>query len=185
MFHKILKSKYFQTISLLFIISIAIFACETETPIEPITAIIWQWAELVETEPASQSLVPDSENYTMLLSPDGSLSIMADCNMVNGSYTLDGSSLTIELGPSTMAFCGEESLDQLYLSFLANVERYSFEDGQIVLELKEGAGRITFTKEQFSAASKFTTMQILLPLLMLQLIKMRYLNFQKQYSWKF
>ena len=108
MFRKILKSKYFQTINLLFIISIAVGGCETKSQLEPITDITWQWAELVETEPGSQSLIPDSESYTMLLSSDGSLSIKADCNMVNGSYILDDSSLTIELGPSTLAFCGED-----------------------------------------------------------------------------
>lgn len=66
--------------------------------------------------------------------------------MVKGSYTLDGGSLTIELGPSTMAFCGEQSLDLLYLELLSNVESYTIEEGQLVLELKDGAGRMTFNE---------------------------------------
>jgi heat shock protein HslJ len=102
--------------------------------------------ELVETEPASQSVVPDPKNYTLLLGSDGSLSIKADCNMVGGSYSLDGNTLTIELGPSTIAFCGEESLDQLFLGFLSNVESYTIENGQLVLKLKDGAGQMTFNQ---------------------------------------
>jgi heat shock protein HslJ len=147
MIHKILKSKYFHTISLLLLISISVGACGNTSSIETITDITWQWTELVETEPASQSLVPESENYTLFLSPDGSLSIKADCNMVNGSYTLDGSSLTIELGPSTMAFCGEQSSDLQYLDLLGSVESHSVVAGQLVLELIEGAGRMTFNEE--------------------------------------
>ncbi|MCJ7701413.1 MAG: META domain-containing protein [Anaerolineales bacterium] len=146
MFHKILKLKYFHTISLLLLISISVGACGGLSSTEPITDITWQWTEWVETEPASQSLVPDSENYTLLLSSDGSLNIKADCNMVQGSYTLDGSSLMIELGPSTMAFCGEQSLDLLYLKLLSNVDSYTIEDGQLVLELKDGAGQMALNK---------------------------------------
>jgi hypothetical protein len=43
-----------------------------------------------------------------------------------------------------MAFCGEQSLDYLYLALLSNVESYAVEDGQLVLELKDGAGKMFF-----------------------------------------
>ena len=147
MLHQISKSKYFYTFSLLLLVSTLMAACGSASSTEPITDVAWQWAEMVETQPASQSLVPNPENYTLLLASDGSLNIKADCNMVGGSYTLDGSSLTILLGPSTMAFCGEQSLDLLYLDYLSNVDSYSVEDGQLVLELKDGAGRMTFNAE--------------------------------------
>jgi heat shock protein HslJ len=62
-----------------------------------------------------------------------------------GSFELDGSSITIQLGPSTMAFCGEQSLDLNYLKLLENVESYALENGGLVLELKEGAGRMVFS----------------------------------------
>jgi heat shock protein HslJ len=107
---------------------------------------VWQWRELVETEPAAQSVVPHPENYTLVFQPDGTLDIQADCNMVSGSYILEGNALTIEIGPSTMAFCGEESLDQQYLELLDGVDSYAIEDGRLVLNLKDGAGRLTFDK---------------------------------------
>jgi heat shock protein HslJ len=111
-----------------------------------ITGITWQWAGLVETEPAAQSVVPDPENYTLTLRPDGICEVKADCNMVSGSYVLEGDALTIKLGPSTMAYCGDDSLDQQYLELLANVDGYTVEDGRLVMELKAGAGRMTFTQ---------------------------------------
>jgi heat shock protein HslJ len=147
MFSNNLQTEQIKMISVILLISIFITACGSQQVAPSITDTNWQWSEMVETEPASQSLVPNPENYTLVFASDGSVSIKADCNMVSGSYSLDGSDLTIELGPSTMAFCGEESLDQLFLGFLSNVESYSVEDGRLVLELKGGAGQMTFDKE--------------------------------------
>ncbi len=111
-----------------------------------VTGITWQWTELVETAPAAQSLVPNPGNYTLILQPDGYLNIKADCNVVGGSYTLDGDALTIELGPSTRAYCGEQSLDQLYLDLLGSVDGYTVQDGRLVLSLQDGAGRMTLDR---------------------------------------
>jgi heat shock protein HslJ len=113
------------------LISVALAAFSSLKVEASITEKPWQWVGLVETNPTSQSVVPDPENYTLGFSPDGSLNIVADCNMAGGSYALDENSLTIELGPSTMAFCGEQSLDYLYLALLSNVESYAVEDGQL------------------------------------------------------
>ena len=144
MFHKNYQSSHFSTISLFFLMSVIITACGGLNSVEPITDTTWQWVGLTETEPAFQSVIPDPENYTLILNPDGSLSIKADCNMASGSYTLDGSSLTIELGPTTMAYCGEQSLDQRYLELLGKVQTYVKEGGQLFLELENGAGNMIF-----------------------------------------
>jgi heat shock protein HslJ len=103
-----------------------------------ITGVAWQWWGLVETEPAAQSIVPNSENYTLVLQPDGSLHVKADCNVVGGAYTLEDDALAIELGPSTMAFCGEASLDRQYLEWLGSVESYTLEDDQLILKASTG-----------------------------------------------
>ena len=144
MFHKIIQTKHIQMISLIILISLSIVACSSPGPDQSITDTSWQWSELVETEPASQSLVPDGENYTLEFLADGSVSIKADCNMAGGTYTLDGSSLTIEQGPTTMAYCGEQSLDLLFQGSLAKVESYTIEEGQLVLEFAGDAGHMTF-----------------------------------------
>jgi heat shock protein HslJ len=144
MFHKKFQPRTLSALGLMLSVVFFFASCDGRTPTEPITDITWQWASLSETQPASQSITPDSENYTLTLSPDGTLNIKADCNSVMGSYELEGTSITIELGPSTMAFCGEQSLDLIYLELLDNVESYTLENGQLVLELKEGAGRMLF-----------------------------------------
>jgi heat shock protein HslJ len=147
MFHKITKSKTLPVLGLLLLLSLAATACGGKTPGEPVTDITWQWTSLRETEPASLSITPDPENYTLILLSDGTLSIKADCNIVSGSYTIDGSAISIKLGPSTMAFCGEDSLDVQYLQLLGEVESYRLEDSQLVLELIGNAGEMVFTAE--------------------------------------
>ena len=107
--------------------------------------IQWQWAELTETEPASQSVVPDPENYVLVLNADGSANLKADCNLVQWTYTLEGTTLTFNtLGPSTLAYCGDDSLDQLFLSKLGMGGTVSVENERLVLALNENAGRMVF-----------------------------------------
>jgi heat shock protein HslJ len=109
-----------------------------------ITGIVWQWTALQETVPASQSVVPDPENYTISFNDDGTYALQADCNQGSGSYTLDGSSLTIEPGALTRAFCGEDSLDVIYLASLEKVSSYAIEDGQLQLKFADDGGKMDF-----------------------------------------
>jgi heat shock protein HslJ/uncharacterized protein YraI len=101
--------------------------------LENILDITWQWVDLVETEPASQSVVPNPENYTIVFREDGTTDIQADCNVVKGTYSQVGSALIIELGLSTMAFCGEDSLDQQYLETLDLVSSFGMEAERLIL----------------------------------------------------
>ncbi|MCA9870534.1 MAG: META domain-containing protein, partial [Anaerolineae bacterium] len=113
---------------------------------EELTATPWQWTALTETAPANQSVVPDPQNYTLTFADDNTVAIQADCNQVAGSYTLDGESLTIQLGAATMAFCGEGSMDQLYLSLLGRVSgALVTETGDLQLVLGDAAGQMQFT----------------------------------------
>jgi heat shock protein HslJ len=110
-----------------------------------IMGIQWQWAELTETEPASQSIVPNPENYVLVLNADGTANLKADCNQVGWTYTVEGGVLTFNtLGPSTLAFCGDESLDQLFLAKLGMGGAFSVENERLVLVLNENAGTMTF-----------------------------------------
>ena len=112
--------------------------------IDDIQNIVWNWSALVETTPAAQSVVPDPENYTIVFLPDGSAPIKADCNQVGGTYSADGSSLTIVMGPTTTAFCGEESSDQQYLALLSTVASFEIDGEMLRLNLANDAGHMVF-----------------------------------------
>ena len=105
---------------------------------------VWQWTALTEGAPASQSVVPDPENYLLILRSGGEFTFRADCNNGSGTYALSGTELTLEVGPMTMALCGEDSLDAHYLELLDRVVSYTLSDGRLVLLLGDHAGQMTF-----------------------------------------
>ena len=110
-----------------------------------ILGIQWQWAQLTETQPAGQSVILNPENYVLVLNDDGSANIKADCNQLQWTYTLDGTVLTFNtLGPSTLAFCGEDSSDQQFLELMGKGGTVSVEDGRLVLTLNDNAGMMVF-----------------------------------------
>ena len=71
--------------------------------------------------------------------------IKADCNSVGGSYTVSGSQLTIELGPTTRVACPPGSLENEYLALLSDVNSYIMEGETLVLLIKYDTGSIFFT----------------------------------------
>lgn len=131
-------------LGLIFLISLS--ACGNQRIGADIVDISWQWTSLSEKEPASQSVVPNPENYTITFSGDGSISIQADCNVVNGSFSGEGTALTFTLGPSTLAFCGEESLDLMFTELLSTVESYSIKNDLLILYLEDDFGSMTFNR---------------------------------------
>lgn len=108
-----------------------------------LTGTTWQWSSL--TDPNGIIEVPNPEQYTILFNEDGTLSIKADCNNVLGSYTTEDSSLSIVLGPSTLAACPPESLSDQYLANLASAAIYFFEKGDLLIDLMADAGTMRFT----------------------------------------
>ncbi len=107
--------------------------------VDQLTGILWQWQDLVETDPPAQSVVPNPQDYSVVFMADGTMAITADCNTVNGSYLLDAGQLRIILGPSTMAFCGDESLDAQFLNLLSKSTSGTAADIRLQLYTSEGA----------------------------------------------
>jgi heat shock protein HslJ len=110
-----------------------------------ITGIVWEWTSMEEKVPASQSVVPDPKNYTIIFAADGTVNIKADCNNVSGTYKIDGSNLNIVLGPSTLAACSPTSLDQIYLASLQKVSNYSLDKSVLSLGFAADAGQMHFS----------------------------------------
>jgi heat shock protein HslJ/uncharacterized protein YraI len=105
---------------------------------------LWQWVSLIESMPASQSMVPDAENYNLVFRADGTYSAKADCNQLLGSYELLGSQLKLQPGISTLAECGPDSSYDLYSSLLERVVGAGTREGVLVLVLAEDAGIMNF-----------------------------------------
>jgi len=88
--------------------------------------------------------VLNPQNYTITFYTDGSLTGKADCNSFTGTYSQQNG-FTIKLGATTMAFCGEASLDQQYLQLLGNVAAGGPDGaGGLALETAGGEQRMLF-----------------------------------------
>lgn len=114
------------------------------TTIESILDIQWQWIGLVEVEPQVLLMIPNPENYNLVLRADGTFNFQADCNVGSGTYSVDGSSLSLVLGPVTLAACGPDSLHDEYLVYLANVISFGMDDDALVLVSNAGNAQLSF-----------------------------------------
>jgi heat shock protein HslJ len=107
---------------------------------------VWQWEQTLMNN--GDRFIPDNPgNYTVQFLPDGTVAVQADCNQVGGSYTLDGSRITIELGPSTMAACPEGSLSDQFLANLSAANIYFFNEGNLFIDLMFDSGTMRFSPE--------------------------------------
>lgn len=86
----------------------------------------------------------DGRNYRLNFHADGSLKILADCNRVSGSYTAEGKSISITLGPTTLMACGPDSQDQQFLRDLEDVAVWFLKKGDLYLDIKADTGTMRF-----------------------------------------
>jgi len=113
--------------------------------------IPWMWVYAMDPVIGTQPVV-EYMNYVILFNEDGTADIKADCNNVLANYTLDGSSISIELGPTTMVACEGDSLDSDFLAQLSSAAIYRIEGGQLYLDLMADGGTMRFIPSDLSAA---------------------------------
>jgi heat shock protein HslJ len=124
------------------VLLVACAPAATPAPSNSITGIIWQWTTV--TDQGKTTTVPNPENYTIIFNTDGTLNGKADCNTFNGIYSQQNG-FTIKLGASTMAYCGDASLDLQYTQLLSNVAAGGPDSaGGLALETAGGAQRMLF-----------------------------------------
>jgi len=106
--------------------------------------INWQWSSLMDQ--GTPSNIPNPADYTIMFNSDGTLTGKADCNTFSGTYS-QTNGFKITISTSTMAICGDASLDLMYTSLLGNVASGGPDgNGGLALETAGGAQRMTFTK---------------------------------------
>jgi len=133
------------TISIMIILTFALAACGGKSEIVGTT---WQWEAFQDTAGINDISVSDPENYSLTLNKNGTANIQADCNQVAWTYELDGSQLSFDTtGPSTLAMCAEDSLDQQFLERLGHTATFVIDDGKLYLNLWADAGNMVFHSE--------------------------------------
>ena len=114
----------------IFLCAVLLTACSSGLPKELLDNT-WEWQQLIETQPAAQSVILNSENYTIVFNQDGIYNAKADCNMLSEDYEVDGSNLTLLPGPTTLAECSPDSSYDQYVGFLSQVDGYQMENDKL------------------------------------------------------
>ena len=99
----------------------------------------WYWT--VSTgQDGESSEVENPQDFSLVLWPDGTYSIKADCNVGGGSYTYNADgSIRLAPGPLTRARCPEGSRDVQFVQSLLGARAIGFnESGDMVLQLEDG-----------------------------------------------
>lgn len=109
-----------------------------------IQGIVWQWTSVTNQTTKETTTVTSPENYTITFNADGTLTGKADCNTFNGTYS-QANGFSIKLGATTMAYCGEASLDHQYVTLLGSVAAGGPDGaGGLALETAGGEQRMMF-----------------------------------------
>lgn len=141
-----MKKIVISIVACLGILFLAACSNDTEpTPTNSIQGIVWQWESLTNQSTGEATDVPNPENYTITFNPDNTFNGMADCNAIAGTYSQDNG-FSITVGPSTLAFCGEASLDTQYLDLLNNIAGGGPDGaGGLALETAGGEQRMMYS----------------------------------------
>jgi hypothetical protein len=122
---------------------IVLVACSSGDD-DSITGIDWKWQSVTNQTTGVITAVEFPSDYTITFNKDGTFEGKADCNNIAGTWS-DESGFSITLGPSTLAFCGEASLDTLYTGLLSSVAAGGPDgSGGLALETAGGEQRMLF-----------------------------------------
>jgi heat shock protein HslJ len=76
--------------------------------------------------------------------PDGGLNVQADCNNANGTYTVNGNQLDMEILTTTLAACPPESLSDEFLQLLNDAVAYIRQADFLYIDIMFDTGTMKF-----------------------------------------
>jgi heat shock protein HslJ len=109
-----------------------------------ITGIVWKWERFEGTLDLHNFVIDDSNQYTLILLPDGSYHVKADCNRMQGQYTLAGKHIKIAPGAATLAECAPGSRYAEFLRYLSEASCFVLHENKFRLNLMREGGNLVF-----------------------------------------
>lgn len=108
-----------------------------------IVGVTWEWVESVYGNDTSIT-VTNPSSYTLTLQPDGTAALQVDCNRGGGSYTLDGSLLTLDVAVLTRVACPEGTLSNEFIRDLNGAATFVMDGEDLIINLFADAGNMRF-----------------------------------------
>jgi heat shock protein HslJ len=114
-----------------------------------------EWQLVSYGDPVSEVPVVEGSTLTLAFRPEGMVEGNGGCNGFGGSYTLDGSNLTISEIISTMMACAEDDATQqesTYFQALQAATRFVITGSELTIFYGEGADQLNFVAVNQEAA---------------------------------
>jgi heat shock protein HslJ len=112
-----------------------------------IVGATWHWVGTAYGDDTTLA-VDDPTRYTLILQPDGTVALQADCNQAGGAYTLDGALLSLDVAVLTRMACPEGSLADEFIRDLNAAATYVMDSEDLVINLFADAGNMRFVQAQ-------------------------------------
>jgi heat shock protein HslJ len=136
------KDRHNVHLAMILLAGLVLSSCDTATKPGELSAVQGSWQlQSFDTDAGGTIPIPNPERFSIRFDPDGTLGVTADCNVCGGVYETNGDNISINVEFCTLAFCGEESLDQDYLAALAQTTSFARQGQNLSLEYNEGTMR--------------------------------------------
>lgn len=106
-----------------------------EIVVGDLSANSWLWRKYAPQQ--GVVMVEHPLDYELKFSKDGTLAIKADCNRASEKYTIDGSNISITIGPSTLRACPGESRGEQFLQLLGTAKSFVIAGDTLIIVLKD------------------------------------------------
>lgn len=104
----------------------------------------FNWVSFIEPDFFSQAIIEDPENYTIIFHEDGTLSYKAACNTGVGTFGILKENIVIEIDISDLEYCGQGSLENMYIGLLNQMVTYSLYKDQLSFAMEDYLGGMGF-----------------------------------------
>ncbi len=105
--------------------------------------IDWFW--IAFSDPAEGQLsIEEPRDYSFALLPDGIVQVKADCNETEGSYSLEGSALSITTEETTSEDCRPDSNWDSFVRYLNGAALYFVQNDDLFIDLIYDSGTMRF-----------------------------------------
>lgn len=104
----------------------------------------FKWVSFIEPDFISQAIIEDPENYTIIFHDDGTLTYKAACNAGMGTFGILKENIIIDIDMSDLEYCGQGSLEQMYIGLLNEMKTYSLYKDQLSFAMEEYVGGMGF-----------------------------------------